>query len=335
VGKWWSILFAVIMLACGLSFVVAPFVGWWLPEGVSSHAWHVDRLFYVILGITGFFFFLTEGLLVYFMFVYARRPVAHTADATLPPPLRAAAGFVRLIPRFLHHEHRVEMAWTIVPAIILLYIAFAQVTTWAEIKYQSRAPQYEGLEVPLQVSVSARQFEWRLRYPSTERVKNWLNKKNKLDFESFARKPQFDDVHAVNELHVWKGQPVIVHLTTRDVIHSFNLPHFRVKQDALPGREIPVWFTPTKANTVRGGDGTWLHGVNPATKAASHEYDFDLPCAELCGWGHYRMIGKVYVHETQQDFLDWLAGVERYQAVPQGEQKAAVQKANTEDKGNK
>ena len=56
-GKWWSVLFAVVMLACGGLFFVAPFVGWWLPEGVSTHAWDVDMLFYIILGITGLFFF--------------------------------------------------------------------------------------------------------------------------------------------------------------------------------------------------------------------------------------------------------------------------------------
>jgi cytochrome c oxidase subunit II len=325
VGKWWSILFGLVMLACGLSFIIAPAMGWWLPEGVSTHAWDVDFLFYVILYITGFFFFLTEGLLVYFMFVYAGQPVAHTSDSRLPAPMRAAAGFVKLIPRWLHHEHRVEMAWTVVPALILLYIAFAQINTWAEVKYQSRAPHYVGPAVPLQVSVSARQFEWRMRYPTSGRLKDWLAKqdtvKGKLDYESYARTPQFDDVHAVNELHVWKDHPVVVHLTTRDVIHSFNLPTFRVKQDALPGREIPVWFTPIKANTVKGDDGRWRHGVNPQTKEAEPGYNWDLPCAELCGWGHYRMIGKVYVHETKADFLDWLSSVETQTAVPRGEKK--------------
>jgi cytochrome c oxidase subunit 2 len=322
VGKWWSILFGVVMLLCGLSFFVAPFMGWWLPEGVSSHADKVDFLFYVILYITGFFFFLTEGLLVYFMYLYEARPAAHTSDSSLPPPMKAAAGFVKLIPPFLHHEHRVEMAWTIVPAIILLYIAFAQVQTWADIKYQSRSPQYEGIKTPLQLSVSARQFEWRMRYPSSQRIKEkWPNKKDKKDYESFARYPQFDDVHVVNELHVIKDWPIVVHLTTRDVIHSFNLPHFRVKQDALPGREIPLWFTPIKANTVRGDDGRWRHGVDPVSKKAERELEWDLPCAELCGWGHYRMIGKVYVHGTEGDFLDWLGSIEQQQAVPHGDKK--------------
>jgi cytochrome c oxidase subunit 2 len=315
VEKWWSILFAVVMLACGLSFFVAPFVGWWLPEGVSTHARAVDNLFYIILYITGFFFFLTEGLLVYFMYAYAGRPAANTSDASLPAPMRAAAGFVKLIPQYFHHEHRVEMAWTIIPAFILILLAVIQIDTWADVKYQSRAPQYEGGKVPLQFSVSARQFEWRMRYPSSQRVKDWVAGKAKKDYETFTRHPQFDDVHVVNEVHVVKDHPVVVHLSTRDVIHSFNLPHFRVKQDALPGREIPVWFTPIKANTIEK-DGAWLHGVAPGSTAPDPDLAWDLPCAELCGWGHYRMIGKVYVHPTQDDFLRWLDSIEKQHAVP-------------------
>src|SRR5437879_382433 len=74
VGRGWSIVFAVVMFACGASFVAAPFMGWWLPEGVSNHSDHVDALFYIILAITGFFFILTEALLVVFMFQYAGQP---------------------------------------------------------------------------------------------------------------------------------------------------------------------------------------------------------------------------------------------------------------------
>jgi cytochrome c oxidase subunit 2 len=310
VAKWWSILFAVVMLACGLSFIVAPFVGWWLPPGYSTHAWDVDFLFYIILWITAFFFFLTEGLMVWFLYAYAGRAPGQPAAAPRPAPA-ASHGFF--------NEHNIEIAWSIVPAIILLYIAFAQIPAWSNIKYESRAPRYDGTDVPLQVAVSARQFEWRLRYPSTKRCRLWLDKKEpKKDYESFAKVPQFDDLQTVNELHSWKGQPVMIMLSTRDVIHSFNIPVFRVKQDALPGREIPVWFTPTKANTVLK-DGKWLHGYDTEAKKEDKTLAWDLPCAELCGWGHYRMIAKVYIHETREDFLSWLESVEKQQSIAQGQ----------------
>ena len=99
----------------------------------------------------------------------------------------------------------------------------------------------------------------------------------------------------------------------------------RVKQDALPGKVIPVWFVPTQANTAKVGDAfedgkrfkgeaNKETGIYKYTKNAKGEYDFeaepanvwDMPCAELCGWGHYRMIGRVYVHPSQEQFLDWL-----------------------------
>jgi cytochrome c oxidase subunit 2 len=326
VNKFWGIVFAVVMAACGLSFLVAPLMGWWLPEGVSTHSRQVDDLFYVILYITGFFFFLTEGILVAFVCLYGGEPgVPKPARARGVPPMLSSMGGV------LSDPHRIEMLWTLIPAIILLYIAFAQIGVWAEVKYQKNMPEFGKREgdktyVPNQIDVSARQFEWRIRYPSRERFKQWLkaDKADSGDFASFAKVQQADDIHLVNELHTWAGEPTVVFLTTRDVIHSFNIPVMRVKQDALPGKVIPVWFVPTQANTAKIGD-TFVDGKRfkgtPDAKGiyqykpdASGKYDYeaepanvwDLPCAELCGWGHYRMIGRVYVHPSQAEFVEWL-----------------------------
>jgi cytochrome c oxidase subunit 2 len=111
-----------------------------------------------------------------------------------------------------------------------------------------------------------------------------------------------------------------------DVIHSFNLPHFRVKQDALPGKTIPVWFTVTKSNTRRvvletdkDGDPLrlgWEDGYADPRKAKDDNFIWDLACAELCGWGHYRMIGRAFVHPDENDFLDWLRSVEKENQRP-------------------
>jgi cytochrome c oxidase subunit II len=313
-NKGWSILFGVTMAACGLGFGISPFIkDWWMPEGVSAHAWDVDFLFYVILYITAFFFFLTEGILVVFMWLYSgasdgKHPVSHSAEYP---------GFLKPLTNLLHDQHRVELAWTFVPAVILLYIAFAQVNTWANIKYESRNHGKKGDNATQQLAVSARQFEWRMRYPSVKRFEKWLAAKDPSDkdFASFGKAPQADDIYVVNEMHVWKGQNVVVHLSTRDVIHSLNLPNFRVKQDALPGKLIPVFFTPTKANcNWIEEQKRWVDGVNPDDKANKHNSDliYDIPCAELCGWGHYRMIGRVYVHKDQDDFMKWLKFAEEY-----------------------
>ncbi|HWY85844.1 MAG TPA: cytochrome c oxidase subunit II transmembrane domain-containing protein [Gemmataceae bacterium] len=354
-GKWWSFLFAAVMALCGGLVVVAPLMGWWLPEGVSTHAASVDYLFYFILVITGFFFILTEAILCVFMFKYAGDR-DKSADSTPP-------GFIATLFKPVSgmlNEHTVEIAWTVVPALLLLFIAFDQVNTWAIIKYQSRMPTLQEDKTPLQAAVSARQFEWRVRYPSSERFEEWLKNKElikraddyatfskleqpvkkeleeriekfKKDFASFAKFEQKDDVHLVNELHVIKENPAVVHLSTLDVIHSFNLPRLRVKQDALPGKIIPVWFTPTKSNVawftpskknvaLRDQPAAYVDGVDPdkgivldaetAERQVDEHYIWDLPCAELCGWGHYRMVGRLFVHKDEQEFLDWLKKAE-------------------------
>lgn len=288
----WALLFGVSMLACAGMFIIAPFCGWWLPEGVSSHASAIDSLFYIILAITSFFFILTEAILVLFMARYAGEPGQKPADHGVPK-------FLQPVTRVLNNQHRVEMAWTIVPAAILLYIAFAQVGAWADIKYKSRQYVIMDGAVPLQVDLSARQFEWRFRYPHPDRLKDWLDNKDDpataRDMKSFAVYPQQSDVHVVNELHMWNEHPILVHVSTRDVLHSFNLPQFRIKQDTLPGKQIPVWFKPIKAN------------LDEDNKQIADRV-WEIPCAELCGWGHGRMIGRVLVHPNREGFFAWLRG---------------------------
>lgn len=310
-GKGWSILFGGTMIACAGLFIVSPLVGWWMAPGYSTHAANVDRLFYVILAITGFFFILTEGLLVFFMFKFAGRPGPQPPAPTGPSRL---GNWFKPITNVIHDQHRLEIAWTVVPAAILLYIAFAQVGTWADIKYEKNKPAFKD-QPPVQVEISARQFEWRMRYPSSSRVKDWLasNQKEEADFNAFPRNPHQDDVHTVNTLHVIQNRPALIHLKTRDVLHSLNIPHMRVKQDALSGKTIPVWFTPTTYNTRRVGD-HWEDGFNPHTgQGSDNNYVWEIPCAELCGWGHYRMIGRLYVHKDPTDYLEWLRHAEKHE----------------------
>ncbi len=85
-------------------------------------------------------------------------------------------------------------------------------------------------------------------------------------------------------------------------MHSFFLPNLRLKQDALPGKTIPVWFNARESNVSFAKDydrktGRWSEP--PA------EQDWELACAELCGGGHYRMRGRLYVHDSEADFLEW------------------------------
>ena len=119
--------------------------------------------------------------------------------------------------------------------------------------------------LPAIVEVTGRQFEWRLRYAGADGV---------------IGTP--DDIYGVNDLHLPVDENVVIQIKSMDVLHSFFLPHVRVKQDVVPGMKQFVWFRANKA------------GV------------YDIVCAELCGWGHYKMRGKMTL-EPREKFDAWLA----------------------------
>jgi cytochrome c oxidase subunit 2 len=292
VQKLWGVLFGIVMVGAVLLFAIAPAVrGWWLPLNIASYGGHIDNLFYLILAITGFFFILTEAILVYAMIKYAGEPG-------------------RKVP-YVHGHHNLEVVWTVIPGAILLFIALWQVQTWADVKYYKNMPK-PG-EHPLQVEVTARQWEWRLRYPSPARMDRI--DASEAEFKAFGMTPHEDDVHVVNEIHTWQKNKVLVTLKTRDVLHSFFIPHARIKQDALPGKAIPVWFDAEQYNTVKQGD-KWVDGINPTTSKPDPDYIWELACAEFCGTRHSLMRGKVYVHKDKADFLEWLKSAQNAQNYP-------------------
>jgi cytochrome c oxidase subunit 2 len=273
VGKGWGIFFGVVLAATFLIWLMAPAMGWWLPDNVASFGDDVDYLFYVILAFTGFFFVLTEALLVYALWKYAYRP-GEKAE-------------------YVEGNHRLEVLWTIVPAGILLFIAFAQINAWERIKYATRMP------TPTQtVQVTGRQWEWRLRYPSDVVRAPGPDRK-------WAELPEYDDLHAVNELHTWKGARVKIFLKTVDVLHSFGIPNLRLMQDALPGKTIPMWFSATEANA---------RFVDGQTVLISPQKEWEIACKELCGNGHYRMKGRLYVYDTREEYDQWLKLARQAQA---------------------
>jgi len=293
VQKFWGVLFGAVMAAAFVLFAVAPFIqGWWLPLNFASYGGRIDSLFYLILGITAFFFVLTEAILVYAMFRYAEAPGRKVS--------------------YVHGHHQLEVVWTVVPGVILLILALWQVNVWAEVKYYKNMP--EPNDKTQQIEVTAQQWEWRLRYPSPKRMESWIA--NPKLAKDFGQTPHADDVHMSNALHIWKGNKVLVTLKTRDVLHSFFLPHLRIKQDALPGKAIPVWFDATESNTKREGD-NWVDGFNPQTgKLGDPNYVLELACAEFCGTRHSLMRGKLFVHPDRDDFLAWLKHAQDLQTAP-------------------
>lgn len=162
----------------------------------------------------------------------------------------------------------------------LLLVAFS-IPLWAA--RVSPAPPGDEAVV---VRVVAEQFAWNVHYPGPDGLfgltrPDLVSPSNPVGLDRSADHAA-DDVVAVNQLHLPVDRPAIVQLSTKDVIHSFGLPNFRVKQDAIPGMMIPVWFVPTR----RG--------------------QYEIACSQLCGLGHYRMKGFVTV-EDGDAFEAWLA----------------------------
>jgi cytochrome c oxidase subunit 2 len=274
-NKAWSIFFGVVIAGITGLTLASPWMGWWLPKNLCVFGEKTDDLFYLILWLVTFFFLLTEGILVYCLFRYAGQP-GRKAE-------------------FFHSVFSLEVIWTLIPAGILLFIAFRQVSAWNEIKVASRMPPPHQI-----MEVSARQFEWRVRYPTDAKyLGEKALKENSGSIDSWAKEAQFDDLRVVNEIHIWEGSYVRLFLKSRDVIHSFFLPNMRIKQDALPGKTIPVWFAAEKGTANTKYNETTGKWEEPKENA-------DLACAELCGWGHYKMRGKLYIHKDQEDFEKWL-----------------------------
>ena len=226
------------------TFVKAPEWNLWFPQGVSTYAGAIDFLFNMITWMVAITFVLTEGLLVWFFFKYSKK------DDT-----RAV---------YTHGNHTLEMVWTAIPALLLLIVAFSQMGTWTKVKIAFPDDGPYTVDRPF-MEVYASQFDWRARYPDEE--------------GNFKGK---DVIESAFDIYVPVDTAVVFRLISRDVLHSFFVPQFRLKQDAVPGMRIPVWFEATEVGT------------------------YDLVCAELCGWGHYKMAGKVHVL-SQEDFDRWLA----------------------------
>jgi cytochrome c oxidase subunit II len=274
--KGWSLFFGAVLAGItGLTAFAGISGKWWLPPNICVFGGETDDLFYLILWLVTFFFLLTQIILVYAMYRFSGQPGRKAS--------------------YFHGVVVLELIWTAVPAAILLFIAFAQIQAWNKIKVAARMPEPDQV-----IHVSARQFEWRMRYPTDPRFRgaSALRENAKL-VEQWSKEAQFDDLRIVNEVHIWEESRVRIHLTTRDVIHSFFLPNLRIKQDALPGKTIPVWFAAEK--------GTANTHYNPDTKKWDVPTEnADLACAELCGWGHYKMRGRLYIHANREDYENWL-----------------------------
>jgi cytochrome c oxidase subunit 2 len=158
---------------------------------------------------------------------------------------------------YIEGNSKLEITWTSITTVILVALALLSRSTWAYVKEQGPPGDFF-------YKVTAKQFNWEITYPGPD---------GKLGTK--------DDVTVENEFHVPVNKVIRIGLESKDVIHSFFVPNMRLKQDAVPGRTIEVWFEVTEPG------------------------QYEIPCAELCGFGHSGMKGNLTV-QSQEDYDKWL-----------------------------
>jgi len=236
----------------------------YLPEASSIHGVRTDRLFWMTMGILVFAFLVTNV----FLFVFAYRYQYKEGNKAY----------------FYPENHKLEVVWTVIPAIVMSILVFFGWTEWSAIT----KPEPKDSEV---IEVMAQQFSWQVRYPGPDgklgsHSFKLIDATNTfgLDFSDDASLDDFTPP----ELHLPKGKPVLLKIRARDVLHSVFLPHFRVKMDAVPGMPTKFWFVPTKTTKEMREE---LGNAN---------FNYELACTEICGRGHFAMRFVVVVDEPEE-----------------------------------
>ena len=266
-----------------LGFLVFGLIGAWycnelyygktlFPQGSASvEGEKIDDMLLITILITGVVFIITQVLLFWFSFKYQEKDDRKAF--------------------YFPHNTKLELIWTIVPAIFLTVLVVFGLKHWFFIT--GDAPKDS-----IVVEVTGHQFAWEFRYPGSDKV---LGKKNYklttainnlgVDFNDPA---SHDDIHVNTTLHIPVGVPLKMVIHSQDVIHNVGLPHFRLKMDAVPGIPTTQWFTP-KITTAQMREKT----KNP-------EFNYEIACSQLCGSSHYAMRGVIIV-ETMEEYKKWLA----------------------------
>lgn len=210
-------------------------------DSISTFSGDIDSLILTVTAIVGFWFLLAEGVLFYLILRY-----------TAQDGVRA---------QYIEGIDPKEKRWVAWPHYLTLifdvWIIIIAIRVWQDVK--QTMPQADET-----VRVIAQQWAWTFVHPGAD---------GKLDTP--------DDIRLVDELRVEKGKTYHFELQSRDVLHSFSIPAFRLKQDIVPGRTIRGWFKPTQT----GG--------------------FDIQCTEICGPGHALMPARIII-ETPEDHAAWV-----------------------------
>ncbi len=244
-----------------------------LGESASDHGVLIDRMLYITIALTGVVFVITQVCLFWFSFKYQESD--------------------KRKPYFYPHNNKLELIWTVIPAIALTVLVGFGLFYW--FKITGNAPKDAMV-----VEVTGKQFGWEFRYPGKDGI---LGKKYYKEINPAKGNPlgqlwddahNHDDVWMEQEMHLVVDKPVKLVIGSKDVIHDVGLPHFRMKMDAVPGTPTTMWFTPrfTTKEMIE--------------KTGKPNFVFELSCDQMCGKGHTGMRGVVVV-ETQEEFDAYMA----------------------------
>jgi len=191
-----------------------------------------------------------------------------------------------------HYSTYVEVGVVVFEALLL--ISFA-IPGYANVKYDKALTDTE-----IEVRVVAQQFAWNIHYPGADgkfgstKISLVDEETNPigLDRDGYGA----DDITTINQLHLPVNKLIKLYISSKDVIHGFALPEMRLKQDAIPGMQVPIYFTPTL---------TTKEFLSKLEGTAREGMGYEIACAQLCGNSHYRMKGYMTIH-TEEEYKEWL-----------------------------
>lgn len=267
-----ALFLSVLGFAILLYSLLTPFFSYekLLPVPASEQGHWIQTCINITLFFTGIVFVVTQALLFYFVYKYHYRKNRKAY--------------------FFADDNRLEIAWTVVPAIVLTVLVGLGIQKW--FKIFSPVPKEA-----INIEVTGKQFAWVIRYPGADRQLGTrdftlVNAENELGV-NWNQKASQDDILA-DEIVLPVNTPISVNVGALDVIHDFYLPEFRLMIDAVPGLPTHIWFRPTVT-------------TEEMRKIKNDpEFDYVLACNKLCGSGHYNMQKKVRVVSKVQ-YEAWLS----------------------------
>lgn len=295
-SKWngWFFLGFMVLFLVGVCWSAYAYknvmMGYGPHKSASEHGSILDNLFLITLIVTGIVFILCHIALFWFAYKF-----------------RWKEGRKAL---FIPHDNRLEIWWTAIPAVVMTILVVNGLNAWNTVMADVK-PEEDFMEI----EAVAQQFNWTIRYPGQDGKIGTRNYKlttgnNQLGLD-FTDPKTWDDVTPGQELYLPVGKKVRVRIIAKDVLHNFDMPHFRVKMDAVPGMPTFFVFTP-KTTTAEYRQELRKYPeynepfdpTDPNGPKRWEKFDYELACAELCGKGHYSM-RRVFKIVTQEEFDAW------------------------------